>query len=113
MCFQTSCVAFCPQLFQIVPQAQKEKLGGDVSPAAGKETFEFPVIFQNTKSAFHLNGAVDAKRNSPFGFDVPLGTAAEPEQVCLDSQFLRAVVFRFAAGLAARVFGRLSSLRVE
>ena len=61
--------------------------------------------FQNTKSAFHLNGAVDAKRNSPFGFDVPLGTAAEPEQICLDSQFLRAVVFRFAAGLAARAAG--------
>jgi hypothetical protein len=50
MCFQTSRVAFCPQLLQIVPQAQKEKLGGDVSPAAGKETFEFPVWSDITKA---------------------------------------------------------------
>ena len=66
MCFQASRVALRPQLVQIVPKAQKEKLCKDMGPAPGEKALESAVAFQYAESAFNLNGPIDPKHNPLF-----------------------------------------------
>ena len=53
-----------PQLFQVKSDSQKKQLGSDVGPAAGEESPEGKIVFQQGKSALHLDRAAQAQMDA-------------------------------------------------
>ena len=50
-----------PQLFQVKSDSQKEQLGSDIGLATGEESAEAKIVFQQGKSALHLDGAAQTQ----------------------------------------------------
>ena len=79
-----------PQLFQIKSHGQQEQLGSDVGPAAGEESAEAKVVFEQSKCPLHLDGAAQAQMDAPLGSDALSGF-----RTLLPKSLLQTQLFQF------------------
>ena len=98
-----------PQLFQIKSHGQQEQLGSDVGPAAGEESAEAKVVFEQSKCPLHLDGAAQAQMDAPLGSDALSGFRTLLPKSLLQTQLFRLLwvlgsAAQTAAGAAGAVF---------
>ena len=91
---------FHPQLFQIKSHGQQEQLCSDVGPAAGEESPEGKIVFQQGKSALHLNRAAQTQMDAPLGSDALSGFRTLLPKSLLQTQMFRLLWVLGPAALA-------------
>ena len=89
-----------PQLFQVKSDSQKKQLGSDVGPAAGEESAEAKVVFEQSKCPLHLDGAAQAQMDAPLGSDALSGFRTLLPKSLLQTQLFRLLWVLGPAALA-------------
>src|SRR5699024_5892080 len=85
---------------QIKSHGQQEQLGSDIGPAAGEESPEAKVVFEQSKGPLHLDGATQAQMDAPRGSDALSGFRTLLPKSLLQTQLFRLIWVLGTAALA-------------